>query len=64
MIKKGVSHLDQNEFVGENERGRENIEKEKEKIKKREGKMGGKEIQLLLVSNIRTTRLSMGQKVS
>ena len=49
MIEKGVLHLDQNEFVGENERRKGN---EKKKRKKR----GGKEVQHLLVSSVRTTR--------
>ena len=43
MTKKGVLHLDQNEFMGENEKKKgEKIEKEKEKRKKKEMKKGSK----------------------
>ena len=43
--------------------GREKIEKREIKEKEKERKMGGKEIQLLLVSSTRTTRRSPGQEV-
>ena len=52
MTKKGFLHPDQNEFVGKKE--------EKEKRKKK----GGKEVQHLLVSSVRTIRGSTGQEVS
>ena len=38
--------------------------KKKEKEKGKERKMGGKEVQLLLVSSVQTTKGSMGQEVS
>ena len=45
MIEKGVLHLDQNEFVGEEEGRKEKIWKEeKEKRKKRERKEKEKEV--------------------
>ena len=62
MIEKGVLHLDQNEFVGKKEEKK--IERRERKEKEKERKMGGKEIQLLLVSIIRATRHSAGQEVS
>ena len=65
MIEKGVLHLDQNEFGGGERREKEKRNKEdRTKRKKKKGKMGGKEVRLLLVSSVRTTRGSKGQEVS
>ena len=56
--------------VGENEkRNRKDTKKRKkrgrkEKEKEKERKRGGKEVQLLLVSSVRTARGSTGQEVS
>ena len=55
MTKKGVLHPDQNEFVGNKERRKGKIYKER--------KIGGKEVQHLLVSSVRTARGSTGQEV-
>ena len=54
--------------VGENEKrnrkDRKKRKKRERKKKEKERKMGGKEVQLLLVSSVRTARGSTGQEVS
>ena len=72
MIEKCVLHLNQNEFDGgerkeKEKRNRKDGNKRKKggrKRNKKKGKRGGKEVQFLLVSSVRTTTSLMGQEVS
>ena len=64
MIEKGVLHLDQNEFMGENGKRNKKDRKKRKKRERKRKKGGGKEVQLLLVSSVRTARGSKGREAS